>query len=289
LTKEGKQIPHYFTTRAILFEGKRCLIGAGIDMTEQREAEEKLRVSNERYMLATKATNDVIWEWDIKSETLFWGEVFYQQFGYKPGKRTQSRKFWESHIHPEDRKRVLEGIAQFILRKKEGLWSDEYRFRKADGKYVLISKRGFPVFDSQGNMTRVIGAMQDITKKRELERRLLKQEVDKQKIITRAVVDAQEMDRTKIGRELHDNINQILSTTKLHLELAKIDQKDRLMLISRSTESIQEAINEIRNISRSLVSHSIADLGLVDSVHDLVQSINATKAIQVKFRKSGPL
>ena len=282
-TRDGLAIPHYFTSKSILFEGKSCMIGTGIDMTEQREAEERSRISNERYKLATRATNDVIWEWDILTETLFWGEAFYEQFGYKSGKRTQTRTFWETRVHPEERSRVVKSISQFIADKKAGVWLEEYRFKKASGKYVLISARGFLVFDHHGNMTRVIGALQDITKRKELEKALMKKEVKKQKVITSAVVDAQEKDRAKIGRELHDNISQILTTTRLYLELARTDMKDRVMLINRSAESIRTAIQEITNISRSLVAHSIEDLGLGDSIYDLVQNINDTKAIRVKF------
>ena len=98
-----------------------------------------------------------------------------------------------------------------------------------------------------------------------------------------AMVDAQEKERAEIGKELHDNINQILSTTKLYLELAKNDNNQRLNLINRSAGNIHNAIREIRNISRSLVPSSIGDLGLKESIMDLVESIRRTKTIYVEF------
>jgi len=103
---------------------------------------------------------------------------------------------------------------------------EEYRFKKADGRYALVSDKGFLVFGKEGRLIRMVGSMQDITEKREMEKRLLKQELNKQKIIAQAMVDAQEKERAEIGKELHDNINQILSTTKLYLELAKNDNKE---------------------------------------------------------------
>lgn len=117
---------------------------------------------------------------------------------------------------------------------------------------------------------------------------LLKQELDKQKQVAQAIVDAQERERAEIGKELHDNINQILSTTKLYLELARNNEEERLNLIERSAANIHETIHEIRNISRSLVPSSIGDLGLLDSVHDLVESIKATGVINVEFYAEGP-
>jgi signal transduction histidine kinase len=126
-----------------------------------------------------------------------------------------------------------------------------------------------------------------IIESRKAEDLLIKQELNKQKLIAQAMVDAQEKERAEIGKELHDNINQILSTTKLYLELAKNDNKDRLSLINRSAGNIHNAIREIRNISRNLVPTSIGDLGLVDSITDLVESLRTTRAINVEFYPVG--
>lgn len=256
-------------------------------IVESKSAEEELNISNERYTLVTKATNDAIWDLDFHTGLYFWGEGFYHQFRHKPVAKVRTRKFREMHIHPEDRERVLRNMEKFIRRKAKDLWLEEYRFKRADGKYALVSDRGFLVFGKEGKVLRMVGSMQDITGKREMEKRLLKQELNKQKIIAQAMVDAQEKERAEIGKELHDNINQILSTTKLYLELAKNDHKERLSLISRSAENIHEAIHEIRNISRSLVPSSIGDLGLQDSIADLVESIRTTRAIHVEFYPVG--
>jgi PAS domain S-box-containing protein len=134
---------------------------------------------------------------------------------------------------------------------------------------------------------RIANLVTIIIESKRAEEKLLKQELDKQKLIAQAMVDAQEKERAEIGKELHDNINQILSTTKLYLELAKNDSHQRLNLISRSAGNIHNAIHEIRNISRSLVPSSIGDLGLQDSVADFVESIRTTKAIHVEFYPAG--
>jgi PAS domain S-box-containing protein len=253
---------------------------------ENKRAEEKIKIINERYILATKATNDVIWDWDMKSAP-FWSEGFYSQFGFKPGKKVNHGRFWESHIHPDDYAKVIHSFEKFISQKQKGIWLEEYRFKKANGKFALISDRGFLMYDEEGNIVRMIGSMQDITDRREMEKKLLKKELNKQKLIVQAVVDAQENERAQIGKELHDNVNQILSTTKLYLELARTDDDDRLNLITRSVKNIHHAINEIRNISRSLVPPSIGDLGLLDSINDLIENIKAIKAIHVEFYPVG--
>jgi PAS domain S-box-containing protein len=136
---------------------------------------------------------------------------------------------------------------------------------------------------------RVANLVTIIIESKKTEEKLLRLELNKQKLLAQAMVDAQEKERAEIGKELHDNINQILSTTKLYLELAKSDDKERLSLINRSAGNIHNAIREIRNISRSLVPASIGDLGLIDSLIDLVESVQVTRTIAVKFRSVGNL
>jgi PAS domain S-box-containing protein len=256
---------------------------------ENKNAELKIRLSNERYLLVTKATNDAIWDWDVNTNTLYWGEGIYTLFGFKPGYVDNATNFWESCIHPDDRDRVVNGLNKFITDSTSRIWEDEYRFIKPNGECALVFDRGFLIYDHSGKIARMVGSMQDVTDKKELEKKLLKQQVDKQKLIAQAVVNAQEKERAEIGKELHDNVNQILSTAKLYLELAETDGKSRIDLIKRSTNNISDAINEIRTISRSLVPPSIGDLGLIDSVQDLVENIKATRRLHVEFYYSGTI
>ena len=250
---------------------------------ENKQSEEKIKVSNERYLLATMATNDAIWDWDVATNTMYWGEGFHGLFGYKAGYFSNDLGMWENSIHPLDKVRVIESIQNFVKSSSQRVWQEEYRFKKADGKYVLVADRGFLIYNQQGRVNRMVGSMQDITEKREMERKLLTQELNRQKLIAQAVVEAQEKERSLIGKELHDNINQILSTAKLYLEVARTDDKERTNLIDMSTKGISDAINEIRTISRSLVPSSIGDLGLVESIQDLVESIKLTRKLNVEF------
>ncbi len=254
---------------------------------ENKQAEQKVNISNERYMLATKATNDAIWDYDIKNKRLYWGENFYSIFGYKAGHHAGKSGFWESKIHPDDKEKTKKLYSNAIKHAERGVVYSEYWFQKADDTYVLVADRAFIIWDADGNAVRFVGAMQDITNRKKLEGQLLTQEINKQKSIAQAVVDAQEKERAEIGKELHDNVNQILSTAKLYLELAKTDTKQKDTLIKRSADSIFTAINEIRHISKALVPPSVKDLGLIESINDLVESLRITNALQVQFTHSG--
>ncbi|MEO5682542.1 MAG: PAS domain S-box protein [Chitinophagaceae bacterium] len=267
-----------------LFKRVATLMGVII---ENKQAEQKINISNERYMLATKATNDAIWDYDIKSKRLYWGESFYSIFGYTPGNHLGKHGFWESNLYPEDKEKIKKLYENAIKNKERGVLYSEYRFRKADNTYVLVADRAFIIWDKDGHAIRFVGAMQDITDRKKLEGQLLTQEINKQKSIAQAVVDAQEKERAEIGKELHDNVNQILSTAKLYLELAKTDTRQKDALIKKSADSIFTAINEIRHISKALVPPSVKDLGLIESINDLVESLRMTTVLQVQFNHAG--
>lgn len=257
---------------------------------ENKNAESRIRASHERYLLVTRVTNDVVWDWDIMNgNTVHWGDGFYTLFGYKPADVRKTSGFWESCLHPGDRERVIKKLDQFINNNRSRVWEEEYRFKKSNGGYALVHDRGFLIFDQEGKINRMIGSMQDITEKRELEKELLKQELEKQKMVAQAVVSAQEKERADIGKDLHDNVNQILTTAKLYLEMARLDDAGAAALIERCSENIVEAINEIRNISRSLVPASIGDLGLIESIQDLVENINATRQMKIEFHYQGDI
>ncbi|HVF24253.1 MAG TPA: PAS domain S-box protein, partial [Anaerolineales bacterium] len=147
------------------------LIGVGHDITERREAEEALRQSENRYSLASKATNDVIWEWDQITNQLFWNENALAVFGYPAEEIGMYETWWEDHIHPDDRERVLSKLNAFTA-GDQSIWTDEYRFLRRDGSYAFIMDRAYVDRDASGRALRVIGAMSDITKRRQADDRL---------------------------------------------------------------------------------------------------------------------
>jgi signal transduction histidine kinase len=192
----------------------------------------------------------------------------------------------QSHqrIHPEDLKRIKISLNSFLRKKTKTRWENEYRYRKADGTYAYVVDKAFLITDDQGNPRRMIGSMQDITARKVLEQRLIEQEIGKQKLLTQATIDGQEKERKEIGKELHDNINQILSTTKLYLDLAQNNTEGNTAeMIAISSRNIMEAINEIRKLSRSLVPPTLGDLGLIESVKDLCENFTNMKTFNIEF------
>jgi diguanylate cyclase (GGDEF)-like protein/PAS domain S-box-containing protein len=165
--KDGSFLP-FEATRRVLRSGERWIIVAiSRDTTERIAADEALRRSNERFNLAVRATNDVIWDWDLIVDDLWWNDNLTTVFGYRRDDIGRSATFWKSCIHPDDRERVESGLAHVIGSRGEN-WSDEYRFRRADGSYAYVFDRGHVVLDN-GRPVRMIGALTDITGRKEAE------------------------------------------------------------------------------------------------------------------------
>lgn len=147
------------------------LLGIVRDITERKKAEKALRTSEERFQLAARATHDIIWDWDLAANTIWWNRNFYTLFGYKPEEIEPGIASWENRIHTEERERVITGIHAAIDRG-ERFWSDEYRFRRSDGSDATLLDRGYIVHDQGGKATRMIGAMMDITGRKQAEEAL---------------------------------------------------------------------------------------------------------------------
>jgi signal transduction histidine kinase len=98
-----------------------------------------------------------------------------------------------------------------------------------------------------------------------------------QKQITEAVIVAQEKERTEIGKELHDNVNQILGASNLYLNSAMTDEQMRQELLERSMQLVSNAINEIRKISKSLITPGLGEIGLIESIGDIMDDLKVAK------------
>ena len=254
---------------------------------ERKKTLEKLRFSNERYELVNRATFDTIWEWDYQSSTGIWGEGFSKTFGYPEEKLNYGKGWMNEYIHPDDREEVSKQI-QYCIASRKPNWQCEFRFRCADGSWKYVYDRGFILFNDQGNPLRMIGAMTDITERLKLEQQLAEQRLQQQKLLTEVAMQAQEKERNELGRELHDNINQILATVKMYMGMAKEKETISKDLISQCYEFVGTAMEEIRKLSHSLVAPSLGDIGLQEALQELVDEINFTHKMELHlvFRKN---
>ncbi|MFN3463941.1 MAG: PAS domain S-box protein [Terricaulis sp.] len=141
------------------------------DITERKRADLLLKESTERFRIVAQATADVVWDWNLVDDTMWWSDGMATLFGYGPENRAPTSESWTVALHPDDRERVVAGIHAVIEGAGEK-WADEYRFLRADGSWAHVVDRGSVIRDSEGRTVRMVGSMIDVTAQRELEAQL---------------------------------------------------------------------------------------------------------------------
>lgn len=150
-------------------------IGTTQDVTEHKRAAHKLAETEERLRLASKATNDAIWDWSFASNHVLWNDALEAAYGHVPSVVQPTGNWWIAHIHPDDRVRIDESI-HAMIDGTASEWTDSYRFLRADGSYAPVLDRGQVIRDGAGRAVRMIGAMLDLTQVQKIEGQLKQSE-----------------------------------------------------------------------------------------------------------------
>ena len=182
------------------------------EIAERQRTAEELRATNQRFEIVTRATTDVIWDWSLQSNALWWNENFQTVFGYSPGEIGTDAEGWISRIHPEDQPAVLESIHE-VIDSGGHLWSGEYRFRRRDGTYAFVFDRGYVLHDERGKPVRMIGAMQDFSGRKQAEAELTKAHRD--------LVDvSRQAGMAEVATGVLHNVGNVLNSANVSLEVA---------------------------------------------------------------------
>lgn len=271
---------HWFLVK--MPNGSKLIGGHAEDITDKRVSNAKLKDLKETYEYVLKVASDGIWDYDPMTTIIYRSDQFSKISGYPKSSIEQNLDWWFNKIHPEDKEACRQRFDQFLLRK-EATWSDEYRFRYADGTYRYIYDQAFAIYRGD-KLVRLVGSIQDITERKELERKLIEEQVEKHKQITHAAIRAQELERDEISKELHDNINQILSSAKLYMSTARNFPGDREKLLEKAIEYQNLAIEEIRKFSRSLNASIVHNIGLQDNIEGIVYNLIHLQCMDVKYK-----
>jgi PAS domain S-box-containing protein len=142
---------------------------------ERKRISESLRLSNERYNLVSKATNDMVWDWDVVNNTVFRNAGGWEKmFGEKPSNATLNVDAWKERLHPDDKEMVNATVAGIIENNSLNHFEIEYRARLEEGSYIHVIDRGYVIRNEQGKAIRLIGAIQNVTEKKLAEEELKK-------------------------------------------------------------------------------------------------------------------
>jgi PAS domain S-box-containing protein len=166
--KDGTLIDVEITSDDIVFRGRPSRLVLANNVTERVRTDAALRMSLERFNYVTRATDDVVWDRNVVDNVLWWNDGLERRFGIPPHHVEHTIEWLRARIHPEDRDRVSRSMAEAIEGDGEQ-WSCAFRFRRQDDSYAFVYDRGFFIRDAMGKVVRVVGAMTDLSERKQRE------------------------------------------------------------------------------------------------------------------------
>jgi PAS domain S-box-containing protein len=248
------------------------------DVTDRKKATEEMSISEGKYRRMFYENPYPVWIYDIASlKILEVNHAAIQKYGY------DKKEFSDLTLKDIVSKQDLEELLEFMNHKKKRSKNQKklWNYLKKNGETMVAELAFYPI-DYLGKKAMQV-QINDVTEKIKLERRLEQQQKLKQQQITEAVLLAQENERSELGKELHDNINQILAASKMFINTALNTEEPRRDLLTRSMNNISLAIEEIRKLSKTLITPQIKEIGLVESIKDLLDIFLTVNKMRVKF------
>lgn len=282
---DGTTVDAEVGATGFVFHGQPAVQVVARDITARLRAQEELRASETRFHLVTRATTDVVYDWDMTTNAIWWNENLRIQFGYEGRPEDLGIAFWTSLIHPEDAARIDASLSGAIAAGKK-FWADEYRFRRTDGSYASVLDRGYIVHDVAGKSVRMIGAMMDITDRKQTEQRL-RDSREAARALTGHLERVREDERTRIAREIHDELGQALTGLKMDLSWFASRLPNQPLLADKSTamlKLIDSTVHAVRRLSTELRPAILDNLGLIPAIEWLAQEFQKRTGVTCEFK-----
>jgi PAS domain S-box-containing protein len=248
------------------------------DITERKKIEEELQESEANLHTIFDTTETIYLLMDIALHILSYNPKAADFAKKELGCNIDTGKFFLDYFPQHKRPFLVNCMTEALAGR---FIQYETTYRQQDGTVNWYCVRIFPISRNE----KVFGLMMEvsnITEKKRLEKKLLEHEVQEQKKIIRAVLKAQEIERNRIGQELHDNINQILSSIRLYLDMIhsySVPDKD---LVKKTIDYVDLAINEIRCLSKEQVTPQ-QKFNLRELIQDLIDNLNEDIKSKTKF------
>lgn len=244
-----------------------------VAMEVHLQDEELLRGSEERMRLAQQVARIGTFEWNIRTGVNTWTRELEAMYGLPPGGFAGTQAAFEELVHPDDRRRVIE-LAEASL--KTGQASDgEWRVVWPDGSVHWVAA-SWRVFMNESNApARMIGVNIDITDRKRVEEALLG--------VNRRLIEAQEKERRRIARELHDDINQRLAMLAVELEQLQLDPSDLDSRVSELRKRMGEISVDVQALSHDLHSSKLEYLGVVAGIRSWCKEIADRQKVRIDF------
>ena len=292
--KSGARIEHYETIR-VTKTGKKVNVSLSVspikdstgriagfskiarDITERKGAEELARASEERFRLAAQAGKMYSFDWDVTTGTVVRSPEHVKVLGVAEPLHFTHQQFLDK-IHPDDRPKFIATIAGLTPKNPSGAVT--YRVLISDDASVWLRSSGRAFYDGEGRMLRVIGMAADVTDLKRAEEALLK--------ANRKLVKAQEQERARIGRELHDDIGQRLAMLAIELEQLQEKHNDLPAEVRGHVRELQQMTGDLSSsvhaLSHDFHSSKLEYLGVVAGIESWCKEFGERQKMDIDFK-----
>ncbi len=253
---------------------------------ERQQNVEALKESERQLAEAQRLAHVGSWNWDLQSNTVTWSEELYRISGLEPESfpPTYEASLLEV-VHPEDRAAV-NGVFEHALRTREPI-SFYFRILRPDEEERIIHSRGNIISDEHGKPIRMYGTAQDVTERRRAEEEL-RTSREQLRALARYLQSVREEERTRIARELHDEIGQALTGIKFSLETSTREKADNVNPeLAQALGLINELIGRVRDLSLDLRPAMLDDLGLLPALRWHFERYTTQVKVKVDFKHAG--
>ena len=242
---------------------------------ESSHAEKTTRESEERFRLVADTAPVLIWMSGTDKLCIYFNRSWLDFTGRSID--SELGNGWAEGVHPEDLQRCLDTNTQSFDRREK--FRMEYRLRRHDGAYRWILDIGVPRFDQDGSFVGYIGIGVDITERKLAEAALAN--------VSRKLIEAQEQERSRIGRELHDDVGQRLAMLAVELQqlhdnsLILPDVRTRMGELQKQTSEIN---TDIQSLSHELHSAKLQYLGIARAMRSFCQEFGEQQKVEIDFK-----
>jgi PAS domain S-box-containing protein len=261
------------------------IVGTHFDLTEQKRSEAALRESEERLRLAFDGAQEGVWDWNLETGSVVYSPRWKQMLGYADDEIEPHVSAWERLLHPDDWSRA-DQVSESVARGA-ATYEGEFRLRHKEGHYVHVLSRGFPVrLEPGGPVVRIVGTHFDLTARKRAETERARTE-----FLSRLVF-AQEDERRRIAREMHDQFGEQLTTLGLRIRALKDACSDQPKFNDHfaALETVAQQIDrDVDHLVWELRPTALDDLGLRAALEDYVHNWSKRANIVVNLHMSGRL